>query len=356
MASKHPIHQSSTLHFKLPAGRTSGLLAIFLLCIVVMASGGRIEAASPVPMMNTFTILDDIFPATGDLYPYERQLLKDDRGVFNVALFSEKVTASTPLYRMFSRLPLKSADKKALLQNITDGVLKIYFDLGARPPVWNYNRMLFERELASYGIKELCTPPDFVIISHAHLPNYIGGFELMQKYYPNVPVFITEDMKEGLIYFDSRDLTGRRVKARTPIVLHPGETVLTDHLSIINGKYRKKWENVILDGTRVVERRGYKKEPEYENVLKVKTREGLALFATCMHCKFPMDRRNALYVGGFEEEPEIILKARKLSPSLRFYLYHCGNPEYLSEKLGGKVDISSYVKRIRLGETVFFKI
>lgn len=322
-----------------------GKVLIFILIACSVSSYGSIEAAPSCPVMNTYTILNDNW-LPSDVMPYQRNYLTKGIGVFNVAIFSEKVTKDSPLYKIFSRLPMSSQHKKALLENITDGVLKIYCDLGADYSVWNNNRRVFESELESYKVKALCKPPDFVIITHNHLPNYVGGLRAMQENYPQVPVFITEDMKEGFVYFDESSMVGKRIKVKTPVVVRSGETVLTDRLSIITAKFKKQWENMLLNVDYGIVRRGYKSGYEYENILKVKTRGGFALFTSCLHSSFPNDRRNVLYCGGMCGilKDDEINEAVKISPSLHFYLFHCGLPKYYSMQ---------NATRIGLGQSIF---
>lgn len=318
-------------------------------------------------IINTYNILADTHLAFKNISLNRKKLLPDF-GVFNVLLISEHVDRRTPLYKIISQLNIDNKHKKKILENITDGILKIYFDLGRSKKVWLNNYKVFENELKQFQDKRLTKPPDFIILSHAHWTNYLGGIEYIQKKYPYVPIFITPDMKKGLICFnyDKNDSfnwkkfkNGKILKIKNPIILTPGVTILTKHLAIITQRFRHKWENLSLQNGKI-SINTFKPYPEYENILILNTKNGLAMFTTCMHSSFLNAIRKAnnlyhkdvyLYSGGFEEEADVIPKAKRIFPSLRFLFYHCAPVEKLISIFG-----NSYIKRIKLGQKIKFEL
>jgi hypothetical protein len=82
----------------------------------------------------------------------------------------------------------------------------------------------------------------------------------------------------------------------------------------------------------------------------------VALFTTCMHSSFLEATKKAmslykkevyLYRGGFEDEPNTIIEAKKISPKLKLFLYHCAPIEQLTFRFG-----KSFIKHARLGEKI----
>ena len=350
------------------------LKLIILIFLITLIAGCRYQKeAAQSKIINTYNILAG-HTLNSENTPLNRKKLLPDRnvpgelsGVFNALIISEHVDEKTPLYKIISELKIDGSIKKKLLKNITDGVLKIYFDLGAPWGTWKNNYKAFERELQQTGLKILNNPPDFIVISHAHWPNYIGGIEFFQKKYPYIPVFITPDMKEGLVCFDydkegasidQKHTNGRIVKIKNPIVLPPGITVLTKHLSILTQNFRHKCPTIAFKNGKI-SIGIYKKNPEYENILILNTKKGLALFTTCIHSSLLeaikktmglYNKKVYLYCGGFEENPNTLIEAKKISPSLKFLLYHCAPVEKLISKFG-----NSFIKRVHLGESIFLE-
>jgi metal-dependent hydrolase (beta-lactamase superfamily II) len=346
------------------------ILTLFFL--ILMLTGCYPQKNTQNKIINTYTVLEET-DLRGKNIPPGLKTPGPFSGVFNVLIISERVDKNTPLYKMISQLEIKDSIKNKLLKNITDGTLKIYFDLGKSQKAWKNDYLIFEKGLQKTGLKALSSPPDFIIISHAHGPNYMGGIEYLQKKYPHIPIFITPDMKEGLICFDYEkavkllkeknarlDLYGSKfVKIKNPIVLRSGITALTKHISIITQEFRHKWENLISpDGKNFIQ--GFKTETEYENILTVDTKEGIAMFTTCMHSSFLEAIKKAmglfnkevyLYCGGFEDENYTITEAKKISPILKFLFYHCAPAEYFISKFGG-----TFIKRITGGEKIYLDI
>lgn len=344
---------------------------MLLLSMILAAVPCCLEAATQCEeVINTYNILEGDTSCPNS----QRQLLSDNdvprelSGVFNALIISEHVHEKTPLYEIISGLKMNKKDKKKALKNITDGALKIYLDLGGPWGAWENNYMSFENELQRTAIAGLSGPPDLIILSHAHWPNYIGGLEYLQRKYPYVPVFITPDMEEGLTCFDwnqeevpveQRPSNGRIVKIKNPVILSPGITVLTKHVSIITQKYRHEWPNLYLQNGKILINE-YKTGQEYENILAIDTKRGIAMFTTCMHSSFLeagkkimelYNKKLYLYCGGFEDNSDTITEAKKISPALEFFFYHCADMETLITKFGG-----TFIKRINLGEKIFLDL
>jgi len=333
---------------------------IFILVLFLSAVNCYPETLSEI--INTYTILSDTH--CKDAY----KKLLPDFGVFNVLIITETVDKKTPLYKIVSQMNIEKRYKKKILENITDGILKIYFDLGKSKEIWINNCKIFEEALKHTGDIRLSKPPDFIILSHAHWTNYLGGLEYFQKKYPYIPIFITPDMKEGLICFDydkkdnynwRKFKNGRIVKIKNPVILSSGITILSKHLAIITQKFRHPWSNISLENSNI-KINFFKKKLEYENILTSNTKKGIMLFTTCLHSSLLEAMKKAknlyhkdiyLYSGGFEEELDVISKAKKISPPIKFYLYHCAPVEKLISIYG-----SSYIKRIKLGDKISFEL
>jgi metal-dependent hydrolase (beta-lactamase superfamily II) len=336
------------------------LRSILLISLVLATALCCREAtAQQEEIINTYNILEE---------DSDNNIPRELGGVSNALIISEHVDKKTPLYKIISGLKMEEKDKKKALENITDGALKIYFDLGGPWGSWENNYVSFENKLRQTSLEELSGPPDLIILSHAHWPNYIGGLEYLQRKYPYVPVLVTPDMKEGLICFDwsqekgpmeQKHTNGRIVKIKNPIMLEPGTTVLTKHLSIITQEYRHKWPNLCLQNGKILINE-FKTGPEYENILAIDTKKGVAMFTTCMHSSFLeavkktiklYNKKLYLYCGGFEDSSETIAEAKKISPPLEFLFYHCADIETLTAKFG-----KSFIKRINLGEKIFLDL
>lgn len=347
-------------------------LSILIFLTLILTGCSSQKKAIQNKIINTYTVLEETDPPPKNI-SLNQKVPGQTSGVFNVLVISERVDKNTPLYKIISQLEIKDSIKNKLLKNITDGTLKIYFDLGKSQKVWKRDYRIFENGLRKTGLKALSSPPDFIIISHAHGPNYMGGIEYFQKKYPDIPIFITPDMQEGLVCFDYEKAVkllkeknirldiyaSKFVKIKNPVVLRPGITALTKHISIITQQFRHKWPNLISQNGKTFDQ-GYKTEPEYENILTVNTNEGIAMFTTCMHSSFleaikkTMKRDNKevyLYCGGFEDEEYTISEAKKISPALKFLFYHCAPAEYYISRFGG-----TFIKRITRGEKIYLDI
>jgi len=316
-------------------------------------------------LLNSATILCDYHPVHDDAPQARKSLVTNGDGIFNVVLLTEKVTESDQIYKMISQSKVEGSIKKRQLRNLTNGYLKIYFDLGIYLHDWKNNRDVFDRELKHKGLKGLDKPPDVIIISHCHCGNYLGGLEYMRKTHPEIPVLITPDMKEGLLCFDvelyaknviKRIYNGRTVKAGNAVVLSPGLNALTRHLSVITRPFPHSRPNYALKNG-VVYNNVFSNNTEYENTLAIDTKDGVALIGACMHCSFLETVKKAmshykknvsLYCGGYEDVPCALEEAKRQSPDLFYFLYHCAPVEEFIEIYGDHC-----IYPVRMGESIY---
>ncbi|MDQ7824264.1 MAG: hypothetical protein RDV48_15795 [Candidatus Eremiobacteraeota bacterium] len=334
--------------------RGCSTLAAIVMFVFLLLGGYPLEA-SGVPyeinlssrlLINSYNILADGCEVPDYVTPM-RLDLQSDNGTFCALVIREKVDKASPLYHIISSMKMGAAEKKQLLRNITDGTLIIYFDAGARPDRLLNNRMIFEAELERAGFSKSDIKPDFIVLSHSHN----GEIVALQEALPNTPVFVTLDMKNGIVLED------RTIPIKNKVILKPGVTPLTDHISLISTVFQMAPPTKVIQKGQIFNRKKDSSDPpEYESALAVNTRDGVALFGTCMHCSFLGVVKTAmkfyrkdiiLYCGGFENDSSAIPKALKLSPSMEFYLHHCAPVESLQWKYG-----ESRIHRIRLGERV----
>lgn len=283
-------------------------------------------------------------------------------GVFNALIIREEIDKDTPLYKMIYESNIKNKEKA--LERITGGMLKIYFDLGAPWGRWESNFRAFEKKLKECG---LSGPPNLVIISHSHWPNYLGGLEFFQKNFPDVPVLISPDMQQGLVAFDidssdgsaeKRHKNARLIKIQSQIVLSPGLNKLSKHLSVLTLKFREKTPSMLLEKGEIAINK-YKKEEEFENILAISTKKGTAIFATYMHASFlevsekikNTGGKIILYCGGFEDNLSFLSQVKSGSPGLKFIFFHCAPVKEAAKSLNDNCVSEAYI-----GEKIFLNL
>jgi len=264
--------------------------------------------------------------------------LLTEHGAGSVLLLRESVGPSAPLRKLVARLEVPETTRMKIMERLTDGVLKIYFDLGATPRVWKNNVKLFEQRLAARGAGDLAGPPDLVVLSHAHWPNYAGGLEAILAEHPQVMFMITPDMARGLLCFDhgpDGPTNGRMVLPANVHVLRPGVTLLTPRLGVVTLPFRRPWPNLDMKDGKLFKRRGPPEQQEYETLLSVATGEGTVLFGTCLHASLEAalkavegegGARVTSFVGGWEEEPGVPGKVHEARPEFIFRVNHCAPP------------------------------
>ncbi|MDQ7825238.1 MAG: hypothetical protein RDV48_20730 [Candidatus Eremiobacteraeota bacterium] len=340
--------------------RSFFLFSLLVLLLSAGPSAGREKPSPPARkagLLATYTIIADMAqsPVSHGGLKYER-----DNGAGNILLIKERVSSGDPLYRMIEKLPLPPGEKGKLLGKLSRGILKIAVDMGARPKYWRHNVELFEKSHASS--LDFPGPPDLIIITHNHWTNYSGGLEYYQKHCPSVPVLITEDMKRGFLCFDFDQAgapmfqTIRTVYAKYPLVMKTGYTPLTRHLAVITRQFRVAKPTIaVVNGQ--VSTSAYRDYPEYENTLVVRTKEGNALFTTCLHsllydavniAQTKTGKPVYLFCGGYEERHPAIKLAKQIAPDIEFWLCHCARVEVLQQLY----KYPQWISRISMGESI----
>ena len=261
-----------------------------------------------------------------------------EHGAGSVLLLRDQVGDSAPLRKIVARLEVSEPMRQRLLERLTDGVIKIYFDLGASPRVWNNNVKLFEQRLAARGAGSLAGPPDLVILSHAHWPNYAGGLESIVAAHPEVLFLLTPDMARGLLCFDQGPegpVNGRWVLPANAHVLRPGVNRLSPRLALVTLPFRRPWPNLDMKEGKLYKRRQASEQREYETLLSVASKGGTVLFGTCLHTSLLKVLRTLAadgipavtrFVGGWEEDPGVLAEVRRAHPEFLFRVNHCAPP------------------------------
>ncbi len=281
---------------------------------------------------SSYTYLSDQ-TVTADSVPFHGQTLRTKAGFFAILLLKEPVRPSDLLFQLVQDLQLDAELKTAALRKLTSGTLKIALELGKYSDPWKANlHVVSDWICAETGMVNAL--PDFVLLSHNHWTNYLGGIEYLQNTHPEIPIFLPRDMGTSLACFDfdpesdtPKQDTVRLVELAHPVPLQPGVTQLTERLILICQPALTKIASMVYNGGVLVQQT-IKGETEYEAMVAFDPGSSVSTFVTCMHSSFfnmiksareHFGKEVTTCHGACHEANQVIQDARQLCPSLRCY-------------------------------------